>query len=406
MTNGAQETTQSSSEAVEESGLQSEASPIGSPDRPLEPAEEVASDKPETLVAEPQPAPETVGRESEPANQGTSGVLAAAQESPRSRLLPLAVTAAVGGLLGFGGSFTLHYIDASGRNPAADKEITDLTGRLNALENKTDAATAAAHKALAVVETRVAAAESAAHQAADTARTAAADLQTSLSAKAPAAESSPSPSQQERVETPDIGPLSARLENLEQKLTALEATQRAKERRLEKPSVLPQIARAQTLAIVAQSLLLKLASGRPFTDELAVLESLGVPADALASLRGADLLSERQLVAQFAALAPQILATDNAANEEENFLDRVTRHAKQLVHVHKTGGTDLDTLVERIGKALADHDLETAYKAWTDLPTSAESIAENFGAALKARIEALAAARSIEAEAVAALGKS
>ncbi|HTV32855.1 MAG TPA: hypothetical protein VME69_07090, partial [Methylocella sp.] len=299
----------------------------------------------------------------------------------------------------FGGSFTLHYIDASGRNPAADKEITDLTGRLNALENKTDAATAAAHKALAVVETRVAAAESAAQQAA-------ADLQTSLSAKAPAAESSPSPSQQERVETPDIGPLSARLENLEQKLTALEATQRAKERRLEKPSVLPQIARAQTLAIVAQSLLLKLASGRPFTDELAVLESLGVPADALASLRGADLLSERQLVAQFAALAPQILATDNAANEEENFLDRVTRHAKQLVHVHKTGGTDLDTLVERIGKALADHDLETAYKAWTDLPTSAESIAENFGAALKARIEALAAARSIEAEAVAALGKS
>ncbi|MCL2453267.1 MAG: hypothetical protein FWD08_06430 [Alphaproteobacteria bacterium] len=429
MVNDKQEATQSPPESAENPGLQSEV-PIGEPNPPLELAEAEASSQPETIAVEPMAsaAPshasyasaELEASHAEPGSANThpheESLVASAK--PQSGFLAFAVTALAGGLLGIGGTFALHSYQAATPQPAGDVRILDLTDRLGSLEKKTDAAESATSKTLAALEARITAVETVAQKALDSANAATADLQNKISASAPAVEALPNSSPHEAVEVPDIGPLSAKLETLEKKLTALEAAltvpkteERVTEQKLGQPAISPQITRAQTLAIVAQGLLLKLTDGGSFTDELAVIESLGVPADALSSLRGVDIPSERQLVAQFTALTPQILAsaTDNPASEEENFLDRVTRHAKGLVHVHKPGETrerDVEGLVEEIGKSLADHDLETAYKAWTDLPAPAKSITQSFGKALKARIEALASARLIEAEAVSALGKS
>src|SRR6202040_4166752 len=103
--------------------------------------------------------------------------------------------------------------------------------------------------------------------------------------------------------------------------------------------------RAQAIAIVAESLLRKLDSGGQFSGELAALENLGVPQASLAPLRAASastVSSEAQLTARFATLVPGIIESEPAkqASEDESFLDRVTRHAKGLVHIRRVGDAE------------------------------------------------------------------
>jgi hypothetical protein len=125
---------------------------------------------------------------------------------------------------------------------------------------------------------------------------------------------------------------------------------------------------------------------------------------------GSAVPNERQLTAQFTALAPAIIEAGAAsqAGADEGFLDRVTRHAKGLVHVRRVGepeGDDTDGLVTRIETALADHDLDAAYTAWKQLPSAAAAKSESWGDAAKARLDAINAAKSIETDAVAVMGK-
>ena len=343
------------------------------------------------------------------------------QSKPRSQFLSLAATALVGGILGVGGAFAVHHY-----SPAIEEHFAELAKRLDAIEGRGGTASSAA---LAALETRVAAAESAANKAAEiankaaetaskaaeTANSAEGDLQKDIASRpAPVAELKPSPAQ----EAPDLGPLNARMDAIEQKITSLESTLAAfkdeihanRQQDRETTAAAP-VPRAQAIAIVAESLLRKFDGDRPFSAELTALENLGVPADTLAPLRVMSTSpesSERQLTEQFASLAPAIVASAKQESPDEGFLDRVTRHAKELVHLRRVGkGKDMDaeSLVDQIEKALADHDLETAYAAWSDLPSTAMQLSESWGNAAKARLDALTAARSIEAESVATLGK-
>lgn len=359
-------------------------------------------------------APGVAGFSPEEASTNASE-LAALQTKPRSRFPALAATAIIGGILGFGGTFALRHFEGPRIGGVSDDRIAELDARIDALKGKSDDASAASRMALAALETRVATAESAANKAAEIADSARAGVQKALesvpAAQEPVAGSNP-------AEGPDLGPLSARIGAIEQKLTSLEAALaapkaelRAHQQDREKP-VAKQDASAQAIAIVAQSLLIKLESGGQFSDELAALDNLGVPADALAPLRAVStsLASERQLTAQFKALTPEIIASDpaNQASADENFLGRVTRHAKGLVHIRRVGETgdmDIESLAARIENALADHDLEAAYKVWKELPSAAVTKSESWGEAVKARLDAFNAARSIEADAVAVLGK-
>jgi hypothetical protein len=264
------------------------------------------------------------------------------------------------------------------------------------------------------MEARVAAAENVANKAVESANSAQADAQKAL-ASGPAAQepaSGPAPA------VPDLGPLEARIGTLEQKFAPLESALAAPKADLRPQQDRADVtagesSRSQAIAIVAESLLLKLDSGGQFSGELAALENLGVPQASLAPLRAASestVSSEPQLTARFATLVPGIIESESAkqASADEGFLDRVTRHAKGLVHIRRVGDAEaagVQGFVERIEKALAEHDLKAAYQVWNELPSPGKTVSESWGEAAKARLDALNAARSIEAEAVAVLGK-
>jgi hypothetical protein len=309
----------------------------------------------------------------------------------------------------------LRYFGGSETNGLASGErIAALNARIDAIEGKEDAASAATRKALSAMETRVAAAEGAAGKATELANAAQADAQKAFESRPAAQEPAPGPA----PAMPDLGPLEARIGTLEQKLAPLESALAAPKADLRPQQNRADAAagegsRAQAVAIVAESLLRKLDSGGQFSGELAALENLGVPQASLAPLHTASdsaVLSERQLTARFATLVPGIIASESAkqASADESFLDRLTRNAKGLLRIRRVGDAEaggVQGFVARIENALADHDLEAAYKAWKELPGTATTQSENWGEAAKARLDALNAARSIEADAVAVLGK-
>ncbi|MGH6852238.1 MAG: COG4223 family protein [Methylocella sp.] len=405
---------------------------------------------PETQASEPiDPAPGIAPPPS----------LAAEQTKPRSLFPALAATAVAGAVLGFGGTLGLRHF---GDGFAPGGRIATLNARIDAIEGKKDAASAASRTALAAIETRVAAAENAANKAVESANSAEADAQKAFASRPAAQEpaSGPGPA------VPDLGPLAARIGTLEQKLGALESAQADAQKAFEsrpagqesasgpapavadlgplearigtlerklaplvsalaalKADLRPQqdranaaageSSRAQAIAIVAESLLRKLDSGGQFSGELAALENLGVPQASLAPLRAASestISSEGQLTARFATLVPAIVASESAklASADESFLGRVTRNATGLLRIRRVGdagAAGVEGYVGRIEDALADHDLEAALKAWNELPAAATANSEGWGEAVKARIGALNAASSIEADAVAILAK-
>jgi hypothetical protein len=380
-----------------------------SPDEPQFALESHAPEgpKPET------PAPEPV--DSAPLVFAPPPRLAREQTKPRSLFPALAATAVAGAILGFGGTLGLRYFGGSQINGFASSErIATLNARIDAVEGKEDAASAASRTALSAMETRLAAAENTANKAVESANSAQVDAQKAF-ASGPAAQE---PASGSAPAVPDLGPLEARIGTLEQKLAPREATLAAP-----KADLRPQQDRekaeagqgspAQAIAIVAESLLRKLDSGEQFSGELAALEHLGVPQASLAPLHAASELtvsSEPQLTARFAALVPGIIASEPAkqASADEGFLDRVTRNAKGLVHIRRVGDAEaagVQGFVERIEKALAEHDLKAAYQAWNELPSHGKTVSESWAEAAKARLDALDAARSIEADAVAVLGK-
>lgn len=379
------------------------------PQSPSEPHAAAQELEPE-IAAAAEPAlivPETISETA----RGSAGENA----KPRSLFPALAATAIVGALLGLGGTFGLRFLGGSQINGAVpDERLAALSARIDSIESKVDAS--ASRTALSAIESRAAAAESTANKAAESANSVLADVQKALAAR-PAAQESGSGSAPAEVFDP--APLEARIDVIEQKLAPLASALAAPkgDLRVQQDRETPVVEKgshAQAIAIVAQSLLRKLDRGGPFSGELIALENLGVAPAALEPLRAVSasgVSSERQLAAQFATLAPQIIASSSAkqAGEDEGFLDRLTRNAKGMVHIRRVGepeGTDAPSLVTRIENALADHDVEAALNLWKELPSPAVTKSESWGEAAKARLDALNAARSIEADAVAVLGKS
>src|SRR3984893_5522389 len=363
-----------------------------SPDEPQFSLESQAPEgpKPET------PAPEPV--DSAPLVFAPPPRLAGEKTKRRALFPALAATAVAGAILGFGGTLGLRYFGGSQINGCVSGErMAALNARIDAVEGKEDAASAASRTALSAMEARVAAAENVANKAVESANSAQADAQKALAGPAPQEPASgPAPA------VPDLGPLEARIGILEQKLAPLESalaapkadlrSQQDREKaeagqnapapavpdlgplearigppeqkfaRLESALAAPKAdlrpqqdradaaagesSRSQAIAIVAESLLRKLDSGEQFSGELAALENLGIPQASLAPLRAASestVLSERQLTARFTTLVPGIIASESAkqASADEGFVDRLTRHAKGLVHIRRVGDSEV-----------------------------------------------------------------
>jgi hypothetical protein len=401
-----------------------------------------------------QDAPGAVETPVENTIAGTSATReSTAVASRRTSLWPIAAAIVIGAGLAVGGALYLHTLDSTPDGLVAlstrESELeTRLAARLAALEGKPDTASGL-RDILADQEKRIAAAETAARDALASAKSAlsAAEANRGTNAISSSQPSAPPPQTADLspLET-RIGDLDRRLADLDQKLAQLAPSVAAKsdlspldthigdlDRRVgdldqklvqltppvaaksdlrvaPEAAVRPE-AEAEAVAIIAASLVAKVDSGLPYAPELAALANRGVDKSKFATLEpnaATGVPTARMLATRFAALTDKLLAPD-PLQAEGSIFDRMMQNAGRLVKVRKVGdttGEDLPARVGRINAALQAGAVEEALAQWDELPASAKAKSQDFATLAKSRVDAVAAARAFQSEAITALGKT
>jgi hypothetical protein len=409
---------------------------------------EIASEKKTgSTLREGEPGPDGAETSPSPENAGHAGHLPhseapndqpAGADSPHagpgsatpqhrfSPVWPIAAAVVIGAAIAGGGAYFLRSFDTAPEDFAAlSAREAELADRLAALEKKPDP-DAGLHEALEAQDRRLAAVETAVREAIGAAKSAqdaasqAAAAQTSAQQSAAPADSSPAAAAPPQPPV-DLSPLTAKVSDLDQrlgslddKLAKLSAPLAPKnEMRLAEDSAVQPSAHieAEAAAIMAESLVGKVESGAGFKSELAALANRGADKAKLAQLEpaaAAGVPTAHALAQQFSALSPGLLAVEQP-KPEGSFWDRLTQNAARLVHIRKVGdltGDDLPARVGRINAALQAGAVGDALAEWNELPASAKAKSQAFGDAAKLRVDAIAAARALETEAIAALAKS
>jgi uroporphyrinogen-III synthase len=151
--------------------------------------------------------------------------------------------------------------------------------------------------------------------------------------------------------------------------------------------------------IAANSLKTAAAEGRPFADLIAPVEALTGPGpqlDILKAQASSGLARASDLLAAFEPAAEAILALD--APKPQGMLEGLLANARSLVKVEPAGpleGNSNEAIVSRIRAALGTGDLANALVQWESLPEPARNASADWGARLKARVEAGAALESV-----------
>ncbi len=172
-----------------------------------------------------------------------------------------------------------------------------------------------------------------------------------------------------------------------------------------------QVANAAALApaVAADGLAAALDAGRPFANELAALQRLGIDSDAakaLASQAESGLPTIADLSAEFER-AIEAVPLFAPIPESAGTVDRLLQSARSLVSVrpaHPTAGSDPAATVARIRGALAAGDLKSALAEWTSLPDAVKAPTTDWAKAAEARMHADALAAEVRAAALAHLG--
>lgn len=370
------------------------------------------SESAEATEAAHEPAAEEAPYEPLPPETPTD----AGETHPRRSgvLTPALLALIIGGAAGFGGAYALHHLDNS------DAEINALRIQVAHLEMQQPdlARQNAQNEALTNAQSdfgkRLATVEAATNANADGLAALRAGI-AKLAASKPVAAAG--------AGAPDLGPLTQQVAALQDRLTAL--TRQVGDLSGNLAAQKSQVTATQTLvaksaaahaddtvvALIAGSLLRKAEAGLPFADDLSALAAHGADKTTLAGLEPAaqsGVATSASLAAQFAAETDAILATAPAPRAS-GFLDRLLKDAEGLVRIRKIGdtsGAGLAAHVARIQKALNAGAVETAYQQWAALPAAAQQKSQDFGAAAKRRLDTIAAARGIEAAALANLGKA
>ena len=406
----------------------------------LAPADEIASPPDDHVEAAPHVAPDT------PADEPPAATVPPSPPPPLPRRrafgLPLAIgllvgaAAAVAGAyalqaLGFGAAETAtaridaldHRLDDLDRKVAADatlgSRLDALTHRVEALPRAPD--TGAFDKRIATLEAAQAGGPSdkAAAPTADigplTERLGA--LESKVAGLPTAAEVAARVTAASAPQAAQAGlaALSTKVDALAEQVAPLEALAapktdvRAPQDRDSGPA--SQAARGPDLAIVAGDLAGRVASGKPFDGDLALLATLGADGEKLARLRpfaGAGVTKAADLAAQFAPLAGPILASVEPVRDE-SFLAHLERSAGTLVRIQKVdgseAGTDLSGRVARLQAALARGDVSAALEFWRTLPPAAKAKSDAWGKAAGAHVEATDIAQALQSDAIALIGK-
>lgn len=283
--------------------------------------------------------------------------------------------------------------------PSASVEMQKAA--VAALQSRVDAAEELAQRALRAAEAAEAA--GAAANAAQTAAEAAAKARPATDSAVPGAALSPSD---------QLTALEGRIDELGDEMKALRG-------RLESPKnetrAAPEASAAKTpegpavFVVVAYTLQRELEAGRPYAVEAKALTRLGADPAALAAIspfaeKGAP--TAAQLKADFAPAAKRIRALE--AGDSGDLAQHLMKGASKLVRVRPSGAPSgeaqsVDDKVVHIDAALAHGDLAQAEALFAALPEAARNEAKDFGAALRARIDAARAAESLLHGAIAAL---
>lgn len=371
---------------------------------------------PETRLAEAAETPSAAPSAQEPFHDSSEEPSQAPQR--RASLWPVAAAVVVGAGIAVGGAYGLHRLDRSGESIAA------LQTRVGALEQG-NATLASLQANVTTLGQRLDALESKSQATATTL----AEQQKALQAlqeavkQAPQAGAAPAGATPSETAAVDLGPLTGRVEKLEQQLAALDqrisamATKfesdlrAAQAQKDEAAQAVMTHAEADARAILASTLRRKVEAGEAYADELAALAARGADKtklDALAPFGATGVATPAALQKQFAAVTPDILAT-RSEPKAEGFFARIVQDAKHLVRIHKVGdtqGTDISAQVARVEAALAGGHLDAALHEWDGMPVPAKAKLQGFAEALRHRIAAIDAAKAIEADALAALAKA
>jgi hypothetical protein len=237
-------------------------------------------------------------------------------------------------------------------------------------------------------------------QGLDAATAAARDAKSRADAAFDAAQKAPAP------QTPAVAPVE--MEALSARVTALEQAEKAAAQKL---AVSAGADRAGRFALVAVQLRGAVERGEPFAQELAAVKPLAGDAAALGALEPFAATG----VPRSAALARELSQLTGAmlnatgAPREGGILDRIQQNAERLVRIrpiNETPGDDPATVVARAEVKAAHGDLAGAVGELSALPPGVRAPAEAWMRQAQAQIAALAAARSLADNAIAALAKA
>ncbi|WP_374309568.1 COG4223 family protein [Methylocella sp.] len=408
----------------------------------------MAEEKDESVLP-PVPPEEAPASEAPPPVEPPPAVAPPAAAAAPSRA-PLLIGALVLGVLGgLGGGAALRYLEADGSDPLAEMNartldlekkaaaaataVSALQGRVAAAENAARGAGSepGASASAAAAVAAVAAAKEAAEKA-DAAARRAESVGADLAAKAAAAVDS---TKEPASPAPDLGPVESRVDDVASRLQGLESRVAARfdammgklgavETQVNAPKIdegarkeLETAAEAQkrrdalhARALMATMLRDHVDSGAPYEADLLALQNLGVDAARLAPLRArakAGAPTAADLAESFSRLAPTLELTDPP--QEAGVIDRLKHDALALVRVRREAepsDADIPGRLAAIGAALKRGDVAGAYALWTQLPESLKAKSADWGDLAKARLDAVAAANAIEADAATALSKS
>jgi hypothetical protein len=361
--------------------------------------------------ASPDGSPEQQSDAPNP-SQPRSGITAAVGGGVVGALMVVAVIA---------GLWAAGYIPspqppAAASAPAPDSQATaDISARLKQIESaiqaqqqarqseqalvprvaEAQAATKAQADSLAALSRRVDDVAAAAQNALAQAKAAATAASSAADAAKNATQSGVSPS--------DIEALTGRVAALESAMKSLSDT-------MTRPTSSADDGAAR-LTIASEALRAAVERGTPFQAELTAVKSLGVDQSATAPLEpfaAAGVPSAAALAQELAALIPALQQAAVPALTDSSFLGRLESHAQALVRItpiNAPAGDDAASILTRINGDAARADIAAALTDVAKLPSAAQALAAAWVQKAQARDAAIAAARHIAADALAALGK-
>jgi hypothetical protein len=363
-------------------------------------ATEVGVDKPEAA-----PQPDTDGAAAGPETKTSS-----AQPSTGSK----ASSALIAALAGIAGGVIAAVVIGSGlwfagyipsRPPAAtpsaakpdDPRVADLSARLAKIEG----AQQAQPQPDPALASRIGAVEAATKSLNDRMADAAGAAQKAQAQAAAAADAAKST--QNAAARSDLDALNARVAALDGAVKKLADDVTHQPRSADD--------RAARLTIAAEALRAAVERGAPFQAELAAVKSLDVDQNATASLEpfaATGVPSAAALAHELEVLAPTLQQAAEPASDNSTFLGRLKTNAQHLVSITPVDapvGDDPASVATRIAVDAAHADIAAALADIAKLPGAAKPLAAAWVQKAQAREAAIAASRTLAADALAALAK-